>query len=169
MFVLLVLHFQVSHLLPRDLDSRFSLREVAAVTEWLNSNLSFHVMRDHPDQGIPMLGSMWGWKEIGKEGRKKWRRTWKEGLRDELLWASRNEWGPDQNFLRRYVWRWAKRDVLSHDSFHCKKFSNTRAFPTQREEGENNFVGAVNNDNYSLAVECPWKCRPNDHKDWKNC
>ena len=49
--------------IPRDLDSRFSDREKEAVSNWLQSNSSFHIMRDHPDQGIPMLGSMWGWKK----------------------------------------------------------------------------------------------------------
>ncbi len=39
---------------------RISSREVAAVSDWLNSTLPFHVMRDHPDHGAEILGGMWG-------------------------------------------------------------------------------------------------------------
>ena len=46
----------------RDLDSRLNDREQAAVTEWLNSNKSFHIMRDHPWHGTEILGGMWGCK-----------------------------------------------------------------------------------------------------------
>ena len=45
--------------------------------------------------------------------------------------------------IRRYIWRWAKWDCLSHDAFHCSKFSRTKPFPTRREIHPNNFVGAV--------------------------
>ena len=36
--------------------------------------------------------------------------------------------------LIRYVWPWAKRDALQHDSYSCHKFSgNIIGFPTQRK------------------------------------
>ena len=38
----------VSVMASRDLDSPLTLRERAAIDEWLSSNLSFHCMRDHP-------------------------------------------------------------------------------------------------------------------------
>ena len=85
-----------------------------------------------------------------------WTEAWRKGLKDKLAWASRREWGPDQTFLRRYVWR-------------CKKFSNTKAFPTKQQEIPNNFVGSVVTDNYTLSVECPEKCRPDGKKDWIYC
>ena len=45
----------------RDLDSRLTGREAAAVTQWLEeSGLPFHVMRDHPMHGTEILGGMWG-------------------------------------------------------------------------------------------------------------
>ena len=47
------------------------------------------------------------------------------------------------NIIRRYIWRWAKWDCLTHDAFHCSKFSRTKPFPTRREIHPNNFVGAV--------------------------
>ena len=51
---------QVSVFLCRDLDSRISAREVAAVTEWLQSGRAIHSMRDHPYHNIPLLGAAWG-------------------------------------------------------------------------------------------------------------
>ena len=48
---------QVDMYMVRDLDSRISEREVAAVTEWIQSGKSVHSMRDHPDHYAPM--SQW--------------------------------------------------------------------------------------------------------------
>ncbi len=48
---------QVSLLLSRDLDSVVSKREAKAVKEFLNHpNATVHVMRDHPQHGVGMLG-----------------------------------------------------------------------------------------------------------------
>ncbi len=41
----------------RDLDSRFSDREAAAVAEWLASDEAIHAMRDHPLHQTPLLGN----------------------------------------------------------------------------------------------------------------
>ena len=54
-FILLA-SLQVDVMISRDLDSRITARESAAVGEWISSNKSFHVMRDHPDHGTFMLG-----------------------------------------------------------------------------------------------------------------
>ena len=52
----------VSVMVSRDLDSRLTGREVAAVTQWLDDpdKLPFHVMRDNPHHGTEILGGMWG-------------------------------------------------------------------------------------------------------------
>ena len=47
-----ILDSQVSHFMSRDLDSVVTQREVDAVEEWLKSNKSFHVMRDHPNHEV---------------------------------------------------------------------------------------------------------------------
>ena len=41
---------------------RFSLREKCAVSDWITSDLPFHIMRDHPAHGTYILGGMWGAK-----------------------------------------------------------------------------------------------------------
>ena len=52
----------VNVMVSRDLDSRLTDREVAAVTQWLDDplQLPFHVMRDNPHHGTEILGGMWG-------------------------------------------------------------------------------------------------------------
>ena len=52
----------VSLMVSRDLDSRLTGREAAAVTQWLTDpqQLPFHVMRDNPQHGTEILGGMWG-------------------------------------------------------------------------------------------------------------
>ena len=54
-------------ILFRDADSRASRRERAAVDEWLASGTTFHIMRDHPNHVLPIMGGMWGMK-IDDEG-----------------------------------------------------------------------------------------------------
>ena len=71
--------------------------------------------------------------------------------------------------LSRYIWPWAKWNAVSHDSYTCLQFPRTEAFPTKREEGPNNFVASVFSVNDVMRQECPEKCRPKDHKDWKLC
>ena len=51
---------QVDVMVSRDLDSRLTTREQAAVQEWLDTGLAFHVMRDNPHHGTEILGGMWG-------------------------------------------------------------------------------------------------------------
>ena len=83
----------------------------------------------------------------------------------------------DTQFLRalfssfgfRYIWPWGKWSALSHDSYTCQKFPRTQAFPTQRILEKNNFVAAVISANDVLLEECPEKCRPKNHPDWKYC
>ncbi len=85
----------------RDLDSRFSEREEAAVKEWLESDRDFHFMRDHPFHGTTILGSGWGVKLRRDLIRKSWRTAWNVGWQDPMVWAKRSSHGPDQGFLDR--------------------------------------------------------------------
>ena len=52
----------VEVMISRDTDSRLNHREEEAVAEWLASDFGFHIMRDHPWHGYPVLGGMWGAK-----------------------------------------------------------------------------------------------------------
>ena len=70
----------------------------------------------------------------------------------------------------RYVWPWAKEDMVSHDSYLCHLYPGPerRAFPTQRQNEDSNFVGAPLGDG-GLWTVCPERCRPAEHTDWTHC
>ena len=112
---------QVDIYLCRDLDSRVSEREVAAVEEWLGSGKAVHSMRDHPAHFIPMLGGGWGARldtEAGAQSaRSRWRQSWVSILRDNLTYADRGAKGPDQTILSLHVWPWARSEAMQHDSY----------------------------------------------------
>merc|ERR1712152_58468 len=102
-------------------------------------------------------------------GRSKWEKSWKSGIEDNIMWVGKHEWGEDQKFLDKYVWSWAEKDSIGHDSFHCQKYQNTKPFPTQRDVGPNNFVGSNVCQNWTLTFPCPISCRPKNNKNWIYC
>jgi hypothetical protein len=123
--------------LSRDCDSRFSDREVAAIKEWLSSNKDFHIMRDHPYHGVPILGGMWGcrnglMKEIGLS---------------KLIeqWGKYERKGIDQEFLGKFVYPLVKDKALEHCDFNLNFGGRLIPFPTRRENFE--FVGDVFDEN----------------------
>lgn len=111
----------------RDCDSRISLREEAAVNEWILSNKRIHVMRDHPAHIIPypcykpaILAGMWG---IMK------RDDYNLNI-DIIKFLTNNKteysYGLDQLFLLD-VFNKFENDALFHDEFYLKT-----KFPTER-------------------------------------
>ena len=94
---------QVDIFASRDLDSRINDREVAAVKEWMeNSTQPIHVMRDHPQHTIGMLGAAWDTDLTRKKSRLRWKQAWSRMLKDPLAYAARNKHGSDQTLLDRY-------------------------------------------------------------------
>ena len=86
----------------RDLDSRISARESAAVREWLSSeDHAFHFMRDNPAHGIEILGSGWAARKADLE-RTMTDEAFKMAAKDKMFWAGRKAYGPDQGFLKRW-------------------------------------------------------------------
>ena len=78
----------------RDCDSRPDERERAAVDEWLASGAEFHIMRDHPEHGMPILAGMWGCTRDGSRR-----------VRDKVPY----EPGPVEHYLADQLWL---RDVV---------------------------------------------------------
>ena len=114
--------------------SRLSLREKAAVDEWLKGDKGVHIMRDIKYHGVPIMAGMWG-------------------VRDRLLFnlydviqdfPKGDYQQVDQDFLREKVYPFIKSHACVHDEF----FEN-KPFPTVREGGVDekgdpiNFVGKV--------------------------
>lgn len=123
----------VERYIIRDVDSRLSQREKAAVDDWIESGKVFHVMRDHPSHSLyPMNAGMWG----GSRG----------GFPNFEEWIGKKAFDPgymnDMDFLNTVLWPTVKMSVLQHDSFSCLEFGGGRPFPTPRAyPGEH--VGSV--------------------------
>jgi hypothetical protein len=110
----------------RDADSRISMREKYAVDEWLSSDKTFHIMRDHPHHGFPILGGMWGYKKNDKYDMRK------------LLTSfdKTNRYGTDYEFFGKVLYPMIGEDKIVHDPFFDQK-----PFLTERIDRE--FVGDV--------------------------
>ena len=161
----------VDVVMSRDLDSRFTAREAAAVREWLGSDKTLHAMRDHPWHGVPIMGGGWGSRLDTEERRHRWADSWRRMRGDQRLHASAATGkGADQDLLRAHVWGvWARGDAMHHDAYTCHMFPGATAWPTQRiNTTDHNFFGAVGPVEFMQV--CPEQCRRKGHeKDWIYC
>jgi len=126
---------KVEAMVSRDCDSRITLREVAAVDEWMKSNAMFHIMRDHPWHGTPILGGMWGVKAPLLRNIKELMSQFDKG----------NFWQVDQNFLK-LLYPYIANFAMVHDDFFEKK-----PWPMSRNGLE--FVGQVFDENEETVKE----------------
>jgi len=120
--------------ISRDTDSRLSIREKAAVDEWLESDKDFHIMRDHPYHATEILGGMWGARNGILKGIKQWINSYNKRDYD-------NKYQVDQNFLREIIYNKVKLRSIVHDEFFEKK-----PFPINRF-GCYDFVGQAYDEN----------------------
>ena len=119
-----------THLLIRDADSRISRRELDAVSEWIDSKLIGHIMRDHPFHMIKMLGGMWGVTEEVKN----------LGLAVDDMKLYKNVHGEDQKYLVERIYPKLRGKSMIHDSFFKYELKSL-PFPSRRIEGQ--YVGEV--------------------------
>lgn len=119
----------------RDTDSRLGIREKLAVDEWLKSDKTFHIMRDHPYHKFPILGGMWGVKNKNNY-------HLEETIKNFYKNHSSNQYGTDYEFFIKVLFPKIKEDSLVHDEFFDKK-----AFPSKRNGLE--FVGEPFNEDDS--------------------
>lgn len=121
-------------LIVRDTDSRLGIRERHAVDEWLASNHDFHIMRDHPHHGAPILGGMWGARRTALDIVKK--------KIDSFKFDSECIKGDDQIFLAREVYPAIRDNAMIHSE--CVYFFGERSkiFPTPLSDYRD-FVGRV--------------------------
>lgn len=126
-------------MISRDCDSRLSLREKAAVDEWLASDKTFHIMRDHPWHGSKILGGMWGVKGPNQ-------------MVIDLMaqWPQEDRYQTDQDFLSTMIYPIASRDAMIHAQF-CGIEDAAIPFPTKRQGLE--FVGQVFDENEITVAE----------------
>ena len=96
----------VDRFMSRDIDSDIIDREKAAVQHWIESNYTFHVMRDHPSHGGFMLAGLWGAKNVQRRDlirRIGWMMT---------MTSQNDRYETDQNRLDLIVWPFATFDVV---------------------------------------------------------
>lgn len=120
----------------RDTDSRLNLREKNAVNEWEKSDKTFHIMRDHPHHGWPILGGMWGMKINEKY-------DFENILKS---FNPQNKYGTDYEFFINVLYPLIGTDKITHDEFFEKI-----KFPTNRIKNE--FVGQVFDENDNTPEE----------------
>lgn len=120
----------------RDTDSRLNLREKYAVDQWLTSDKTFHIMRDHPYHRFPILGGMWGMKNNPLYD-----------MKTLLNKFNKNDrYGTDYEFFAQILYPLIGNDKVVHDPFFDKK-----DFPTPRVDTE--FVGDVFDENNNRNPE----------------
>lgn len=91
----------------RDLDSRISSREAAAVNEWLQFGSILHVMRDSHNHSYPIMAGMFGMRKIDRYSQFLIRQKLKKYYGQQMTL--------DQTFLSEVVWKRFKTNSLIHD------------------------------------------------------
>jgi len=96
----------VDVMLSRDCDSRLNVREKAMVDEFLESDKSFHTIKDHYFHTYPIMGGMWGCKYPKLN-------FMKSAI---IAYPKENRLNTDQEFLERVIWPVVKDDCIEHTS-----------------------------------------------------
>lgn len=136
----------VEVMISRDTDSRLNLREKGAVDQWLSSNFGFHIMRDHPWHGFPVLGGMWGAKKNTIPNMK--------SLIDNF--SQQNEYGTDYSFFAS-ISNSIRGNVMIHDEFFADRpdlieYQGTSPIPFPTSRIGKGFVGKPFNADGSICL-----------------
>jgi len=125
-------------MLSRDADSRITDREMNLVEEWIKSDKTFHIIRDHMAHRIEILGGTWGCKV------RQFNERYKIKPIDEYLkfyyskFQKNVEKQPDQYFLKENIYPLIKNDNMSHISFEFLRYSKE---DIKINKCEKNFIG----------------------------
>ena len=116
----------IDYFLSRDADSRISDREMNLVNEWIYSNKSFHIIRDHPCHGTEILGGTFGvnikkFKELTIDKDFKNIDFYKEYYYS-IFDKNREKW-PDQQFLKEIIYPIIKDNNITHISYENLRYS----------------------------------------------
>jgi hypothetical protein len=137
---------EVDLVLVRDADARLTVRERRAVDDWMDSQLDFHVMKDHPNHNRwPISAGMWG--------------GWADKLRNmsTLLGVYIQEKGEqptyiaDQLFLNDKLKDRVLRSCMMHDAYFDTELSRPsvrKRFPTKLHNPANHVGAALDENDY---------------------
>jgi hypothetical protein len=136
----------IERFIVRDADSRLNEREAAAVKEWEESGLEFHIMRDHEQHRAYICGGMWGatskfinkYKDIYDKEREDFLKT----IPFQQMYGSRGKYfNTDQPFLWKCIW---PRVINTHIA-HIKDLASLRITGKEKlfpiENPDRSFVG----------------------------
>ena len=136
----------------RDCDCRPSTKEAAAVEVWLDSGLSYHVMRDGVVHTDLILAGLWGGRRLRDLNMTALIRTFFAG-------GINQTYGFDQRFLRQKVWPLIKDHSLIHDTYY--DLFGAQRFPLFKREIKIFLVGGGVTSNKLLCADVarfglPW-------------
>ena len=121
----------VDVMISRDTDSRLSVRDKAAVDQWLASDKDFHILRDCCQHGWPICGGAWGCRNgVISE---------MVDLIDEYPRKNiDNNHGIDQKFLGSEIYPRVINNTYVHDDWFAGMYRNEtkHAFPIPRLRGD---------------------------------
>lgn len=95
----------VERIIFRDADSRIGERDAESVRDWILSDRMAHIIRDHPFHQTPLLGGLWGIKNLQPD------RFW------DLASKYSDSFGQDQIFLANHVYFSIRGRSLVHDKY----------------------------------------------------
>ena len=124
---------EVEYVLSRDSDSRPSLREIEFVTQWLESNKTVHMIRDHKYHTVPIMGGMCGFN--AKNMRNKYpdmRPYFYQYISEKDTFIC----GPDQDFLGQFLFPKILNDNMTHASYNLLLSTDIKVQPD-----DENFIG----------------------------
>lgn len=137
------------YVLSRDTDSRPNEREFWAIREWLESGKNFHVIRDHPYHGVPVLAGLFGCKrplfglmteKLPSLPPKDFYTVINEACRPKKTYESNDFYQVDQWWLRLHLYPRLRNDVFAHDEFFAFERRRYRHSLPARP-ADNEFIG----------------------------
>lgn len=122
-----------SHIIFRDSDSRLTQREAIATNEWIKSEKTVHIMKDHPNHESEIMAGMCGL----------YAPDLKLNKNKLLKYRFLNYYGVDQDFLRREIYK-KNYSKLIHDSINLNEEKSKNFIPRAHSM---EFVGEVFDEN----------------------
>ena len=133
---------------------------------------------DHPQHtGWPIIGGLWGFKSFPNRvlSRKLITMLKVKKIAKQYNRNLKSPKGDDQTFLATYFWPQAIKSAMLHASFYCDPVGRGVSIQPFRIKRPESYCFAMCSFccdpiyNQTWPYECPEKCRPIDHRDWKYC
>ncbi|CAA0081342.1 Uncharacterised protein [Zhongshania aliphaticivorans] len=124
----------IDRYIVRDCDSVVNLKEAVAVDDWIESNKSFHILRDYYTHATLILAGMFGGVSGVFSDVEKMIDSFHKNIH-----TSRTHL--DQDFLAQYVWPSIKTDVMIHDSCFHSSDCGSVDFPENAMIIKNHHIG----------------------------